>query len=243
MVDPDAKLDRAQEHLNALDTALELFGQSKPYRITPQEDLQRLQYVVTITLDKAPLPLAMIAGDVVAAIRSSLDHLAWQLALIKTTKPSTSVCFPIYDLDTVDTHVLIAKATFQLPDAAVAIMKSLQPYKSGKAYKDTHLWRLNKLWNIDKHRHLILHSGIFDMILSRTLPKDLRPVETRKFNEGCEMRFPLAAKEHLNLDPEFSFAITFGDRGEGIEIGADGLREIYNFVRHEVFPRFAGLFA
>jgi hypothetical protein len=242
MVSPNAKMHRAKEHLDSLDEAIKRFIESKPYTVTSHEDLQSAHYVVNIAIGGDPLPMAMIASDAVAAMRSALDHLAWQLAMTTTDKPSTHTCFPVYELDTADTHVAIAKATFQIPDSAVTIVKSLQPYKAGKSYKTSPLWKLNKLWNVDKHRHLIFHSDQWDMPLSKTLPKELRPIEQRVFDNCCEMRFPLAAKEHLNLDPEVSISIAFGDLREGIEITAHELWDVHTFIECDVFPRFAGFF-
>jgi hypothetical protein len=247
LIDPYAKLDRANIHLDALKDGMQSWANSKPkhHKVTGDEDLERSEYVMRFTNipQDVPLPLAMIAGDFIACVRASLDHVAWQLAASTVSDPSPNIAFPICGVDNLDTHTLIAKATFQLPDTAVHIIKSLQPYKSGKSYKSTHLWRLNKLWNIDKHRHLLLHSETDDVGLSFTLPPELRPLETITLNDGLIMRFPIAAKPYLNLDPPIRTRMTFGDAGEGIELDLSDLREIYEFVRMDVIPRFSGFFA
>src|SRR5580658_4055833 len=156
-LDPHLKLSRAKLHLDALDQEVRLFKQSEPHRITTEEDEDGGWYIVKIEhLKDISLGVALIAGDFISCLRSSLDHLAWQLATLPTDSPSRDISFPICEKDSLDTQIRIVKATYGIPDAAVAIMKQFQPYNGGDAYKSTHLWRLNKLWNIDKHRHILL---------------------------------------------------------------------------------------
>jgi hypothetical protein len=199
LLDPSAKMDRAKIHLDALDSGVLDWARSETERcrVSANEELERSQYVLNVSIPSgdAQLPLAMIAGDFISCLRSTLDHVAWQLATLTTPNPSTSICFPIYGIDSLDAHTQIAKSTFQLPDRAVPIIKSLQPYKSGNGFKRTHLWRLHKLWNIDKHRHLLLHTQISDVILSDTLPVSLRPTEIIDLDDGKIMRFPIAATD------------------------------------------------
>lgn len=99
-----------------------------------------------------PFEILSIAGDVIHSLRSSPDHLAYQLAVVGSgTTPGRQVEFPIakdrktYEADKV------RKVRGIRPEAVQAIDR-LRPYRGGN---DT-LWRLHELDNIDKHRCLFV---------------------------------------------------------------------------------------
>lgn len=240
LVQPYLKVQRAKEHLDALDREARLFSKSDPYRISAQDDLERGQYIITVRLDEPPVRLALIAGDFIGCLRSSLDYLAWQLAFLTTTSPSEKVCFPVCEQDSTGTQGYIKVATKGICDRAVAIMKSLQPYNCGSAYKTSYLWMLNKLWNIDKHRHIALHSGVFDISFSG-LPARMRP-DSEQLDDSFIMRFPLAAKDHMSLKPRLRVEMKFGDADEGIELSIKDFFDLYELVADKIIRRFARFF-
>jgi hypothetical protein len=57
--------------------------ESEPYGISAEDDLNAGKHILTITLDDPPFAVALIAGDFVYCLRSSLDHLAWQRDVIE----------------------------------------------------------------------------------------------------------------------------------------------------------------
>ena len=67
----------------------------------------------------------------------------------------------------------------------------------------------------------------------------------KHFDYGFEVHFPLliAWMSKVNLDPEISMEVTFGEYGGTFEISIDRIREINKFVRDDVIPKFAGFFA
>jgi hypothetical protein len=108
-----------------------------------------------------PFELALVAADFVSCLRSALDHLVWQLGDI-ASKECRRLAFPIFRENSVDVQVLIARQTYVIAEPAICLIKKLQPYNSGNAYKTNPLWILNELWIIDKHRPITLHSGIYE---------------------------------------------------------------------------------
>jgi len=96
---------------------------------------------------------ACLAGDVVHNLRSALDHLAQQLALVGcpslTDKELRQIEFPIaeslakYEADK-------ARKVKGMKPEAIKKIDGLRPYKGG----NDALWRLHELDNIDKHRAL-----------------------------------------------------------------------------------------
>jgi hypothetical protein len=243
LFDPNLKLQWAKKHLEALATEIAIFRQSNAYEVSTQEDLQNGWYIIQIRLlhDDRVFTAALIAGDFIHCLRCSLDHLAWQLALLSGHIPSREISFPICERDSVDTQVRIAKCTYGFPDAAIAIVKAFQPYKSGDAYRSTHLWKLNDLWNIDKHRHIAPHGVFSDWVFKVDLPKPTQ-FETEELNDGSLIKIPIALKEKVSLNPSPGIDIRFGTRAEGTDLGLSDLIEIYDFVALTVIPAFACFF-
>jgi hypothetical protein len=235
------KLKRAKTHLDALDVEITKFAKTKTYSFSSEDDAERGEYVLTITPNDAePLPCTVVAGDFICCLRSSLDYLVYQLASLSGKIPGSEISFPVFGEDSLDTQLRITRKTYGVPDAAVIIIKSLQPYNSGNAYKSTHLWRLNKLWNIDKHRHLPLHS-VFSHVAFPRVPQNMAP-RPEILNDGStyRLRFPAAAKPYIDLKPRISTDVQFGDEREGVAVLPKDFRDMYEFVRNKVIPRFAG---
>jgi hypothetical protein len=234
---PETKVRRAKVHLDALEQEIAVFGNSKPYRIESHDDTQTSQYVVEVELVAPDIwPIGAILGDFVNCLRSSLDHLIYGLAHMHGV-PSKKPSFPIIGIFNPDqTLATISECTPGVPDEAVAIIKSLQPYNAGVAYESTHLYRLNKLWNVDKHRHIPLHAGGSEL----RFPNAPRPVSTGIENDRLVMRFPLTSKSKVNLHPCLVIPILyFGKESEGVIIEYSDLVEMHKFVGEKIIPRFS----
>jgi hypothetical protein len=236
--DPDLKRQWAKKHLDALQFQIERFCNLHPYEIVAEENLEAgLCFVKTIhppILNAIEASLAF--GDFISCLRASLDHLAWQLASLSGKRPSTAISFPICDQNTIDTQVRIAKATFGIPDEAIALVKSFQPYHAGDAYKST-------LWNIDKHRHISAFSTITTW--QYCLREGYREGETLPIQQvdNCTiMTLPIAYKSELEFNPALTSDLRFCDDFEGIDVGYSDLVEIYEFVANEVLPAFSRFF-
>lgn len=238
------KMQRAKEHLDSLEAAIRAFesppDKPKPYRVTEKDDLERGECILKLEIDEPPLRLGIIAGDFISCLRSSLDWLAWQLATLEKPIPG-KVSFPIWKENSADARAKIdGLNTGGIPIEAIAVIKELQPYNYGDAYRDTHLWRLETLWNIEKHRHIVIHSSIMELFFKA--PKWVI-YETEKFDDCYTVRFPLAAKQHVKLDPSRCRAdVRFGNEEQSIILTVGELSDMYQFVSCEVIPRFARFF-
>jgi len=149
---PGLKIERAKEHLDILSTEIVRFRKNNPVRVVDYEDSKNGLYIRQIEAPIIDPKLAIIAGDAVYSLRSALDHVAWQLALLTKAKPYSSTCFPIIDEDTADKLRRFKTATKDIPYEAVEHIKDFQPYNKRQSYKTDFLWMLDKLCNIDKHR-------------------------------------------------------------------------------------------
>lgn len=127
-----------------------------------------------------------------------------------------------------------------MPDAAISIVKSFQPYNAGDDFRLSHLWRLNKLWNIDKHRHIPAH-GVLSNWQFRYCTEIPRPTPDQ-VDDCTIIRVALADKDKVEFNPELSCELRFIDEREQIDVGISDLAEMYDFVANTVIPAFAGFF-
>jgi hypothetical protein len=247
MISLNLRLARAKVHLDELNARVRLFIESKPYRITCQDDLERQHYKIIVEVHDPPLEAALIAGDLVNCLRSCLDNLVWQMAASvicraghsDTQSPSRRICFPICKDNTLDSQIFITKSTFGIPEEAISIIKSFQPYHCGDAYTSSPLWILNELWSIDKHRHIALHSGALQLHFVRPVPN---PISIDRFDDHFEMVFSLADKPNVQFNPGDA-ELDFGSLHDGIVLKYEGFVALYEFVRDSVLPKFASFFS
>ncbi|HEX5282634.1 MAG TPA: hypothetical protein VFW30_00820, partial [Bryocella sp.] len=209
------KVGWAKHHLRLLDKEIGDFlgSDPKPYTVTFQDDLEAGEYIIKFDLAPAPLTLALMAGDFVACLRGSLDHLASALTLRPGGSPNDRASFPIIPINNSNGRKSFNLALHGVPAAAIEIIRSLQPYHAGDAYVSSKLWRLHRLWNIDKHRRIPLHPAGINLQL--THPAEMPPLSTGADNSGV-VRFPLAAKPYIHVKPTMEITINFGDANEGI---------------------------
>jgi hypothetical protein len=233
------KVDRAKEHLDALDEAIEIWRGSHANSVFTEDNVECGEYVVELRPPNPDIRIALIAGDFICCLRSSLDHLTWQLAATINPNPSKKICFPIIGENTIDNQVLFTKSTFGIPEEALITIRSLQPYQGGDTYKRKYLWILHTLWNIDKHRHIPLHSAVTQYNLDAASAKPLR---LDKFEDHMRIIFSLSEKTNVKFQPMSKPEIFFGNEKEGVTVTVEHFRAIYEAIRSEIVPAFAGFF-
>ncbi len=143
------KIERAKQHLKDLERTV-LACRGRTMCVLLSEDNPHSIHRETLAV--YPFDILAIAGDVIHALRSTLDHLAYQLAIVGSGKPpSRRVGFPIakdkatYEAD--KPHKLEG-----IRPEAIKVIDDLARYKGGN---DT-LWRIHELDNIDKHRFVFV---------------------------------------------------------------------------------------
>lgn len=241
LIGPYLKVKRAKEHLDLLNRRILAFKESKCYTLSRKKDLEAGEYIVTFTMVDPPIdPLALIAGDFIVNLRASLDHLAFRLAMRNGTLPEDNVSFPICDgpTPTSETRKFITRATKGMPKGAIDLIESFQPYHHRDSYKLSYLWRLNHLWNVDKHRHLMFHSGFVHVDFPE-IPKDA-PIRKEELDNGGRVIVPLAfVRKNVKFKPKPWVEIQFGDERQGLMLTIKDFFEIYEFVSDKLIPKFA----
>jgi hypothetical protein len=151
-----AKVFRSIEHLKTLDQQITAFLDSEPYELVSTFDAQERTYTYRVEKRRdIPLSIPILTGEVLGQLRSALDHLTWQLALLNGPTPSESTEFPIFK-DGLSYKRGRTRKIGSLGPSAQSIIDSLQPYL-GATPEDDMLWVLHRLANDDKHRlpHLV----------------------------------------------------------------------------------------
>jgi hypothetical protein len=232
-----AKLDRAKLHLEELEREARRIAQNGAYTITKKDQVKKFRHV--IRLEVAPIPplLGLLAGEFAYCVRSGLDQLAWQLALIHVKgRPRSATSFPIRGIKPVAFRGF-GDAIKDILPAAFSIIESLQPYHRGQAYKRDPLWIINELCVTDKHVMMPVNSAA-----SRFKIVGTNDWQRRDFEHSVEIYVSLSDKFKVQLQEEQSEVILgepFDGASGGFEVRVAELRPIYDFIRDDVVPRFA----
>jgi hypothetical protein len=159
----NAKLDRAQEHLDAIDAAVDRFARDERNAdpvfdnldLAKEWQILRWQHV-----QPTPLVWGAMLGDYVHNVRGALDHLMWLLVLRNGGQPGNWTHFPISETEAqwrvnvverdVGTHG--NPPTEGITDEAFALVEEFQPFRRGAM-----LLPLLRISNTDKHR--LLHAA------------------------------------------------------------------------------------
>jgi hypothetical protein len=164
---PRLKLKRANQHLGLLKRHLQRLRKEHPHRIREQPHAETGQYVKDIVAPATPPIWSLIIGDVAHNLRSALDHLAWQLAIVSspTGNPENEweprqIDWPIYvDPDRYQGTRPVWRLD-GLSETLASAVEDCQPYKRWIPPEADPLWMLHQLSNIDKHR--LLHARVVD---------------------------------------------------------------------------------
>ena len=177
----DAKIARARTEWRLLRAEIATFCQERARLIVrePVGDDEE-QWVYRGDSPKAPIEWSIRAGEVAYNLRSSLDHLVWQLVKANEECPCARNSFPILgkrDKKTFD------KCLLGVCHVVQDYIASVQPYHpeattsgdpSGQVAKGLSL--LNEICNVDKHRHLVVanarFTGIRHLNVNQFIPVD-----------------------------------------------------------------------
>jgi hypothetical protein len=161
--------------------------------------------------------LPMIIGDCVHNLRSALDHLVYQLAILNGAGPdaASQTSFPIYLKPKVFNDVVNKKVAPFISAAALTVIESLQPYKTSEP-EHCALWKVSQLDNIDKHRLFVvvaqefrLHS--WKITADGNTYSGITPDSKWKPSiEGTEiMRVEMAGEGNVNMQAKTATAVKF----------------------------------
>lgn len=169
------KIQRTQEHIRNLylDVDRVFNSDPRPYTLIQNLNSQSGRYELTIrqyrAVDVDLLRFSVVAGEIIHHLRSSLDHLVWQLIIANGQDPSSFTYplpeFPIFSRQDKYESSGVAKIK-GVSKSAMAIIQSHQPYNGGD-YRGNYLWIIHEMNNADKHR--LLNVVFTDAIIERAV--------------------------------------------------------------------------
>jgi hypothetical protein len=221
--------------LDVLNTEFGLFAKAHP--ITAQEEInpQEGTHTVRIRLSAPPGRLRLLFADFVCNLRFSLDHLAWELALLKTSSPFDRTEFPVCTTWDKGIAKLFDRLTQSLPGDARAEINALQPYHRVEGPKFHALAVLDYFCNIAKHRTVPMGDTHL-----RLNARNATPYEN--FDDGT-IEFTIPYEENFKPDPSGDIVFGATRKGQmGISLRIGELQQMYDFVANRVFPRFDRFF-
>jgi hypothetical protein len=158
------KIRRAQFHLDTINAALTLTLGTTPESetFTIDTDPEGTQWIARFRkIDPLDPSLPLIIGDCIHNLRSALDHLVYQLAVLNGSSASAAekTAFPICLRETgpngFNDRVRTSLKPF-VSAAALAEIENSQPYRAYSVPNEADIWVLHKLDIIDKHRLLLV---------------------------------------------------------------------------------------
>ncbi len=236
----ELKAERALEHFENLKRELQAYYDSEPCVISRYEKSEIGRRVLRVELKDPSDRAYLLAGDFAHNLRCTLDHVVYSLVVKATGKAPDDKAIQWPVLTAIDEKTF-KKQTKGVPDAAVAIIGSLQPYHEGPgdAFKQHPLWQLHKLDIIDKHRRVAIN----EHALNSYFPMLSRSSDfTLETSGNCfEVSFPIDSPPvEMHYDPKPD--VRFGDAEEGVSLNVSRLEAICKFVTGDVLPRFAQFF-
>jgi hypothetical protein len=240
--DPVFRISRAREHIYNLQVETQMFLHENPYGFIrepdPEPGFQRIRATVNVP---PPRRLSTILGDAIHSLRSSLDHLAWQLALMTTPKPFKKTAFPL-NINQPTKPIQTLNVIRDLPVGAKNVVESVQPYHGGQW---SYLGVLHRLWNDDKHRALVLLAGWVpqaDAVAPEILKgrvSAIEPFPGTFEHEKVVVRF----KPDPYAEVVVPLGVAFDETSSGAGYEPCSLLWcIYDIIHDEVMPRFSGFF-
>jgi len=248
------KINRASEHIQYLDSAVRAFLDSS-YGVTRDRnpDTGDIEYRVRNSANRETITrFAVIAGEVIHHLRSSLDHLAWQLVKANghphpdIFKPRVE--FPVF----VDREKYMSHGAGKIKAAgeeAAKAVERLQPYNRGDEFKTDPLWIIHYLDIVDKHKllpiivnaidverpegvewKLLLYHSEVAMTFVPEQPMGVIPIgRYRRFDMQDGAVIFSAPPAYMDVDFKFRFEVVLGNIGalrhQSIVITLQNLRD------------------
>ncbi|HSR07631.1 MAG TPA: hypothetical protein VLM42_10800 [Bryobacteraceae bacterium] len=234
------KTARAEFHLQAIEIEHQRLIDEGMYNISKKDNPKKFRHILRLDVKPMSPLIAMLAGEFAYCLRSGLDQLAWQLALLNVKRrPRSSTSFPIRGIKPPPPKGF-GDAIKDILPAAFQVIESFQPYHRGAAYRGHPLWILNELCITDKHYMMPVNSTACRFTLDGA-----SEFSERRFQHAVEIHVPLSDKFKVQLNaqqPEIILGEPSGDMSSGFEVRIAQLRPIHDFVRNDVTPAFAGFF-
>jgi hypothetical protein len=227
------KIERAEKHIEDLDGRIEIFRKAEPYTIGakahPVAEIKHTTLFIS-KVDPVPNDFALIAGDAIHNLRSSLDHLAWQLVETGGGSPNRYTYFPICRTPQQYASAMGKGEIKSMSLRAQKALWAIQPFITS----DDTLLQVHDLDIVDKHRLVLTVATFVDGWIAVSNGRDLLFSQTpRPLIAGDEFtHIPTARYEstgHQNFKLGIDIAFGQSEILEGESVLAT-LKKMLDFV-------------
>ena len=149
------KVERAKHHIEIITADARSFLASCGYRFRRDHQGDPPSLILTVeevNLPQVPEQFSIVAGEAIYQLRTTLDHLVFELIRSQNQVPTRKNSWPIL---TKKNMLDFEHKTKGVPPSALKLIESLQPYQMGARYKEHTLWCLRELNDWDKHNFVI----------------------------------------------------------------------------------------
>lgn len=154
-----AKIDRADEHINILNAEIGSFIRDN-YGIASKPDDDPSQSIISVVGPEPPLRFAVITGEIVHQLRSSLNHLVCQLFTVNTKRSAgRDLQFPICDTCSLYKRACRRGQIEGISATAADLIEGCQPYhyvERGESIESNKFRILREVDDADKHRLMMI---------------------------------------------------------------------------------------
>jgi hypothetical protein len=133
---PPLKIERAKKHIRDLNSRINEFLATNPYRVVLDEDSEPGKKLYKLSrVDPVPPGIGLIAGDAIHNLRSALDHMFCQLVVANNKVISRTDMLPIADSAQIFKSGGIPKIKGRVTTDAAKLIAKIKPYKGGHCTK------------------------------------------------------------------------------------------------------------
>ena len=240
------KIRRATEHFHLVENVIGQYIATKPYKVITEPNGDETVHI----LKEPPSDIAIIAGEIIYQLRSTLDYLAFDLVKLNPlgiTLPrdwEDNCCFPLWLNPPKKTPVYNCFKG-RLPGitkAAFAFVERLQPYHRKGAAEIMGL--IANLSNIDKHRHL--NVTIPNLITAEVLTHTRGTISIRrsglKHGAKIEPRVMQQPYPTVNVERTSSVYVVFDEPtvGKSAHLAVEDILKLcIEEIENDIIPAFA----
>jgi hypothetical protein len=207
LTNPRAKLSRAGEHLDALHNDLAAYSERQPHSLGINGEIDHgwklLRFSIT---EQPPIRLGLLLGDFIHNLRSALDNLVCQLALLGGAESCNTTQFPICDTPELFTEARERGRLAGVRPEHVASIERFQPYQ-GQHMTHRALVAVRDFDNIDKHQSI--HATLAAL--------DPRPEAVRAERDRLDTEFTMEVRYIAAGKPLYDGAVVACLRGRARE--------------------------
>jgi len=243
-----AGLRRAEEDRKDLYEELVRWKDSDSYVVTPRVNAERTRHSLVVHL-KRPLPgeqLSLLAGNCIHSLRSSLDHLVYDLAVhaTKSDPPPAerTLQFPILDSAERFEAACARGQLSGLSTATMAAIESAQPYVRTHAALPPLLGLLRDFDDANTHgRLVVVSSGHVQSDINEAIripPSSSLGIEFNDgpIDDGTEVLLVTSGvpRPDMRLDVSVTFAVAIMHPPGPSGVSVSGLFAVLSMIRNEV---------